>query len=446
MTKIKLLSVFAIFILMISGCQKEEENSPQQNASTENSSLRIYTGFPETMEGGSKSSYGTADVVLTTGSWNFNDALIGTLVNDHKNGTKAARIENTGMLTMNFDVTTGAAKVTLVYAEYGTDAASTFGLWYSANSGASWIQAGTTVTASSPTLNTATFTLSVSGNVRFQLRKLSGGRLNIDDFSIDDNIVAGPPDNDNITMGNPSGAVTNAASPNNYLLIKAQYDMGYNNSKGECGWVSWHLGSSDLGSTTRCDCFTLDAYLPTSFFRAAPTAYSGSGFDRGHQCPSADRTDNSANNAATFLMSNMLPQAPNLNQVTWAALEDYERTLINQGNEVFVIAGGYGTGGTGSHGGVTSTVNSGNINVPSHCWKVIVVLPVGNNDAARVTSSTRVIAVDMPNKQTVNAHTWGYYRVSVDAIEAATGYDFLSNISTTTQSVIEASVDNGPTQ
>ena len=103
------------------------------------------------------------------------------------------------------------------------------------------------------------------------------------------------------------------------------------------------------------------------------------------------------------------------------------------------------TGGTGSNGSANS-VNGGNINVPAHCWKVIVVLPNGNNDINRVSSATRVIAVDMPNVQTVNSQTWGYYRTSVDAIEAATGYDFLSNISTSIQSSVESIVDNGPTQ
>ena len=222
--------------------------------------------------------------------------------------------------------------------------------------------------------------------------------------------------------------------------------MSYNNARGSCGWVSWHVGSTDIGSAPRCDCFSQDTELPSTFYRASSTAYTNSGFDRGHQCPSAERTDTSANNAATFKMSNMLPQSPNLNQITWNNMEDYERTLVSQGNELFIISGGYGSGGTGSLGGTTTTINSGKITVPARCWKVIVVLPNGNNDAGRVTTSTRVIAVDMPNVQTVSANPWGYYRVPVDAIEAMTGYDFLNNIPANIQAAIEASIDNGPTQ
>jgi endonuclease G, mitochondrial len=432
--------------LLINSCQYDEPSYHQHNVSVGQAQMKIYTGFPETMESGSKGSYAASDVTLSTGSWNFNDALIGTLSTDRKNGLKSARIQNTGTLTMNFDVTNGVSQVTMAYAVFGTDASSTFTLWYSTNSGSNWTQTGGTITATSTTLTTATFNMTVTGNVRFQLRKGTGGRLNIDDFSIDDYAPIIVPDDDHLTMGNPSDAVTDIGFPNNYLLLKSQFAMAYNNSRGSCGWVSWHLGASDMGSAPRCDCFSQDTQLPSSFYRASSTAYTNSGFDRGHQCPSAERTDTSENNAATFKMSNMLPQAPNLNQITWNNMEDYERTLIAQGNELFIMSGGYGSGGTGSLGGITTTINSGKITVPSRCWKVIVVMPNGSNDLNRVSTSTRVIAVDMPNTQTVSANPWGYYRVTVDSIEAMTGYDFLSNVSTTIQNTIEASIDNGPTQ
>jgi endonuclease G len=76
---------------------------------------------------------------------------------------------------------------------------------------------------------------------------------------------------------------------------------------------------------------------------------------------------------------------------------------------------------------------------------VVVALPVGNNDLNRISTSTRVIAVDMPNTQTVNANAWGTYRTSIDAIESATGFDFLSNLPVTIQTTLEAIIDNGPT-
>jgi len=248
----------------------------------------------------------------------------------------------------------------------------------------------------------------------------------------------------NLALGNPSGAVADAANyPNNYLLTKTQYTMSYSRDQGKPNWVSWHLSSAWLGSTARQDNFNADAALPSSWYHVGATSYSGSGFDRGHNCPSADRTGSVADNTATFLMSNMMPQAPTNNQQTWANLENYCRTLVSAGNELYIVAGSYGKGGTGTNGSAT-TIDAGRITVPSNCWKVIVVLPVGTADVSRITSSTRVIAVNTPNTNSIST-TWGSYRTTVNAIEAATGYDLLSAVSTTIQSSLESQVDTGPT-
>lgn len=448
-SKLLLTSLVAYLALFLASCKKEtvqpDNNGTVQTPVHFDISARSATNFPENFENGSKGAYAAADVTLTTGSWNLSDALIGTTTSDRKNGAKALRIQNSGTVTMNFDVVNGASLITMNAAKYGTDANSTFELWASVNAGASWQQVGSTVTISSTTLTNVSFNAAYSGNVRFQIRKTSGGRLNIDDIDIQDNSSV-PTQDDNLTMGNPSAATTNVAFPNNYLMVKQEYALSYNNSKGSANWVSWHLSTAWKGTEPRCDCFTGDNTLPTGFYKAVTSNYTNTGFDRGHQCPSEDRDLNATMNANTFLMTNIMPQAPNLNRVTWANMEDYTRTLINAGNELYIIAGGYGSGGTGSNGGVTNTIASGKINVPSHYWQIIVVLPVGSNDASRVANSTRVIAVDMPNTQTVNSQAWGTYRTSVDAIEAITGYDFLSAVPSTIQSAIESTVDNGPTQ
>jgi endonuclease G len=39
--------------------------------------------------------------------------------------------------------------------------------------------------------------------------------------------------NDNLALGNPSGAVASTASPTNYLLVKPQYTVGYNRDQGK---------------------------------------------------------------------------------------------------------------------------------------------------------------------------------------------------------------------
>lgn len=260
----------------------------------------------------------------------------------------------------------------------------------------------------------------------------------------DDDELPNVPDNSHLLLGNPSGATSDIANENNYLMDKTQYMLSYNRSRATANWVSWHVDASSLGLGERQDNFRQDASLPADWYRVGSTSYSGSGFDRGHYCPSGDRTESDAINAITFLMTNMIPQAPRNNQVTWANLEEYTRKLVRDGNEVYVIMGAYGTGGTGNNG-YAETINNGNVTVPERVWKVVVIIPQGNNDLSRVTTSTRVIAVDTPNDNNViNANTaWGSYRVSVDAIEAATGYDLLSNLPDNLEDVLEAGVDTG---
>ncbi|OUJ71363.1 DNA/RNA non-specific endonuclease [Hymenobacter crusticola] len=255
--------------------------------------------------------------------------------------------------------------------------------------------------------------------------------------------VATPTRDDNLAMGNPSGATANPANYSNYLLTKAQYTMSYHRDQGKPNWVSWHLSSAWLGNTARQDNFGTDNTLPSGWYRVSSSSYSGSGFDRGHNCPSADRTSSVADNSATFLMSNMMPQAPTSNQQTWAGLENYCRTLVAAGNELYIICGSYGKGGNGANGPAT-TIDEGHVTVPAYCWKVIVLVPVGTNDASRVTPTTRVIAINTPNTNSINP-SWEIYRTTVDAIEKATGYDLLSEVPASIQSVIEAKVDTGPT-
>lgn len=248
---------------------------------------------------------------------------------------------------------------------------------------------------------------------------------------------------DNLLMGNPSNAST--LSTTNYLMQKTTYTLSYNSAEGKPNWVSWHLANTWLGSATRCDCFASDALLPSGVYRVSSSSYTNSGFDRGHNCPSGDRTFSSTDNRETFLMTNMMPQAPTNNQQTWERLESYCRTLVSQGNECYIICGSYGKGGTGSRGGTTLTIDNGRVTVPNRIWKVVLVLPNGSNDISRVTTSTRVIAVNTPNINSINTN-WGIYRTSVDAIETATGYDILSALPDAIEATLESRVDNGPTQ
>ena len=245
-------------------------------------------------------------------------------------------------------------------------------------------------------------------------------------------------------MGNPSNAVIDLQQFNNYLMEKPSFALSYNRDKGTPNWVSWHLETDWTGSLPRTDTFRADPAVSPDWYRVQSTDYFASGFDRGHMTPNADR-DNPASiplNQETFLMSNMVPQAPNNNQGPWADLENFLRTLL-PANEIYVISGPAGIGGSGNNGPAT-TIASGNVTVPAYTWKVTLVLPTGEDDVSRVDATSRTIAVIMPNENSINGD-WHTYITTVDAVEALTGYDFFANVPDIIENAIEAGIDgNNP--
>ena len=143
-------------------------------------------------EDASKTSYGSGNITLNGISWNLNEAVIGDLANDRKNGLKSARVRSnetvnaSGILSMNEDLATGLSSITFVHGKYGTDADTTGRVEYSVNGGSSWVSAGT-FTANSTNLTPFSATnLNVTGNVRVRIVKTSGTttRFNVDDVKL----------------------------------------------------------------------------------------------------------------------------------------------------------------------------------------------------------------------------------------------------------------------
>lgn len=595
--------------------------------------IAVVTTTKEDFEIGTKASYLPAvDVTLKTGVWNFNDALIGNLANDVKNGTKSARVHYDGRLTMKFNLTSGAGTVTIQHAMYGSDSPTQWQLWYSIDDGSNWQEVDSTINTNTKVFQTASFIVNKSGFIRFDIRKIDStiNRINFDDItftsygssntnptpiltsinptsdtlnapgftitamgsnfvqssvirwngnslvttfisanqltaavpasdltsvgtasvtvftsnggtsaSLPFNIIYGqnnpvpfvryispatclygksdfnmtvtgnyfvnssvvewngtplatsyvsatqlralvpaslvasvgtanvsvytpPPmggtssslafnifnevtntSNINLTMGNPSDAVTDTSYPSNFLIQRGQFCTSYNRDRGTPNWVGWELDASWSGPGVRQDNFIPDPLVPSQWYHVVTTDYTSTGFNRGHMCPSEDRTRTQADNDSVFFMTHMIPQSGTLNSGQWSQLEGYCRTLSQAGDKLYIYSGTYGEGGTGDFGYMTSFAGN-KVTVPAKVWKVIMVLPAGTDDLSRVTTSTRCIAVIMNNDQGPFS-SWGTYRVSVDSVEALTGLDFFSNVPPSVQSVIESVVDSGPT-
>jgi endonuclease G len=198
---------------------------------------------------------------------------------------------------------------------------------------------------------------------------------------------------------NISGAST--VSTTNYLAVKKGYVMSYNGVEGRANWVGWTLRASDLGPVDRSNRFREDTNLPRGFKRIDDDDYRESGYDRGHLCNSEDRTATEYLNEETFLMSNMIPQTPELNRGPFKFLEAYCRKLVlKKGQELLIYSGGFG-----SIGWLTSGVP-----IPKYCWKVVY-------------TPTEEFYVLFPNAHTLERN-WKKYVVTKDRLEKMTGYQF----------------------
>ena len=127
-------------------------------------------------------------------------------------------------------------------------------------------------------------------------------------------LIASATNNRNLLLGNPSKAAPSVANIDNYLMVRPQFVLSYNSKTRTANWVSWQLNKSWMGTADRQDNFRPDDSLPDTWYKVRPNDYTGSGYDRGHIAPPADRTRNQANNHTTFLISNMMLQVPELNR------------------------------------------------------------------------------------------------------------------------------------
>jgi DNA/RNA endonuclease G (NUC1) len=260
----------------------------------------------------------------------------------------------------------------------------------------------------------------------------------------------------NPNLSEAANGVSNDVNRENYLVEKPQYTVSYNDITKTANWASWQLNKSWLGAEPRTNLFEQDRTLPSIWgtlqgsgdINGNPDQY-GERYDRGHLAASGDRTRNEKDNYATFLMSNMVPQNEDNNRefAWWRGTEDFSRRLVNNGKELYIIAGVYGQ---------KSTLENPQVNVPSNIWKVIVVMDKPGQTLADVNLSTMAFAIDLPNKNPANdlvvdqngnlvsPTNWRDYVISIRELESrleddesGLHYDFLSNVSTFIQDIVE---------
>jgi len=235
------------------------------------------------------------------------------------------------------------------------------------------------------------------------------------------------------------GEPADGDASDDFIVRYDQYTASYSAVRNTPNWVSYDLDATHFGPEDRCNCFTMDPNLPSSFAHLTTADYTGAGafagygIDRGHLARSFDRTTGSLDNAFTYLFDNIVPQAADLNQGPWAIFENFlGDEARNSNREVYIVAGVAGNKGT--------VKGEGKIVIPTSTWKVAVILPRDQGlSSIHDYRDLEVIAVNMPNEPGVRNVDWHTYITTVDAVEALSGYDLLALLPDDIEAAVESS-------
>jgi endonuclease G len=195
-------------------------------------------------------------------------------------------------------------------------------------------------------------------------------------------------------------------------------------------WVQYEISPEELnGPIARTNDFQPDTSVPYGA-RAELDDYSGNGYDRGHMAPADDMKRNARTMAESFLLTNMSPQVgTGFNQQLWKDLESAIRGWVAQRGTLTIITGPVFAITTGRV--CYQVIGEGNVAVPTEFYKIVV--------DANSTGHIESLAFLIPNEN-LSGHSYREYLVSIDAIEAVTGLDFLSALPTQDQVSIESEV------
>ena len=204
-------------------------------------------------------------------------------------------------------------------------------------------------------------------------------------------------------------------------LLNLDYIVDFNPERGVAHWVAYELLPAEtLGEAKRKSSFRRDDRLVGS---PVHKDYTYSGYDRGHLKPAADSRSSEERMGASFLMTNVAPQTPQLNRGSWKQLEEKTRDWAHELGAVYVVCGP----GTGSKG----ILPSGSVEIPSTYWKAVL----------RTSPDTACIAFSMPNSME-KLNPFSAYRVTVDSLERFLGIDLFPQLPDGLESRIENEFDS----
>jgi len=206
------------------------------------------------------------------------------------------------------------------------------------------------------------------------------------------------------------------------------YSMMYDKKEKIAYWVAYPHHQSYIGSAGRTDNWQLDPSISSVY---QPNYFATiSGYDRGHQIPSADRTVTLEANSQTFYFTNMTPQLGALNQQLWANLEGQVRGWMSASDTLYVVSGAILKTIGGNETVNYATDSKGvKVAVPNYYYKVLLRLKSGKYDS---------IGFWLEHRAYGNGQATASITKSVDQIEQLTGFNFFSSLPKTIQDETEA--------
>ena len=215
---------------------------------------------------------------------------------------------------------------------------------------------------------------------------------------------------------------TGAPAPDDIRVIdRGEFKIGWSPSLRHPVWCAYHVPAQAKFEDGRRPSFLVDRGAQDA---PRPGDYVKSGYDRGHMVPNHAIVSRFGEDARrkTFMMGNIAPQSPQLNRKAWRDIEHRIADLWTaRYGEIWVVVGC-----VPSKDG--EKLSGTNIDVPSLFYQVIV---------AQEGMDVRALAVVFP--QSVPWNAWpSRYIISIDDLEAITGFDFNPDLPEFIQKPLEA--------
>ena len=190
-----------------------------------------------------------------------------------------------------------------------------------------------------------------------------------------------------------------------------------------------------MGSLDRPKNWSANPNISTSDQVNLSSSYSGSTYSRGHLIPNASRNGIKGMQLQTFYYTNSVPQVQTrFNDGVWNNLEQAVQSIA-EGETVYVTTGVAFSkvGESKSVSYITSSSDTKSVPIPNYFYKV--AMKVTKSSSGTVTAAS-TIGFWFEHKTYSDSYT--NYAVSVDQIEAWTGFDFFVNLPDSIETSAEA--------